>query len=76
MQASTELMPKIIRAFCEEIAPLKGTEKTPANMEKGAEIINRYAGLVQLANLEIPRDVALQILKFNYANIKKADQWQ
>jgi hypothetical protein len=43
-------------------------------MEKGAEIINRYAGLVQLANLEIPRDVALQILKFNYANIKKADQ--
>jgi len=43
-------------------------------MEKGAEIINRYAGLIQLANLEIPRDVALQILKFNYSNIKKAAQ--
>ena len=74
MKTSTELMPTIIRAFCEEITPLKGTEKTAANMEKGAEIINRYAGLIQLANLEIPRDVALQILKFNYSNIKKAAQ--
>jgi len=74
MQASTELMPAIIRAFCEEITPLKGTEKTAANMEKGAEIINRYAGLIQLANLEISRDIALQILKFNYANIEKAAQ--
>jgi hypothetical protein len=43
-------------------------------MEKGAEIINRYAGLIQLANLEISRDIALQILKFNYSNIEKAAQ--
>ena len=72
MKTSTELMPAIIRSFCEEIAPLKGTEKTTANIEQGAEIINRYAGLIQLANLEISRDIALQILKFNYSNIKKA----
>ena len=65
-------MPVIIKSFCEEITPLKGTEKTAANMEKGAEIINRYAGLIQLANLEISREIALQILNFNYVNIKKA----
>jgi hypothetical protein len=74
MKTSTELMPAIIRSFCEEIAPLKGTEKTTANIEQGTEIINRYAGLIQLANLEISRDIALQILKFNYSNIKKATQ--
>ena len=74
MKTSTELMPVIIKSFCEEITPLKGTEKTAANMEKGAEIINRYAGLIQLANLEISRDIALKILKFNYANIEKAAQ--
>jgi hypothetical protein len=72
MKTSTELMPAIIRSFCEEITPLKGTEKTTANIEKGTEIINRYAGLIQLANLEISREIALHILKFNYANIKKA----
>ena len=66
---TTAMSPAIIDAFVRTIKHLKGAPATTDNKEEGKAIIMHFAGRLQLANLELSQQDALDILADAYRNI-------
>jgi hypothetical protein len=69
MKQAAELIPAALEAFKREIQHLKGTPATDANKAAGREIINRYAGQIQLMDLTLGQQAARDILAAAYRTI-------
>ena len=74
MKQAAELIPAAVAAFKREIQHLKGAPATDANKAEGREIINRYAGQIQLMDLNLDQQAARDILAAAYRTIQPQEQ--
>lgn len=74
MKQAAELIPAEIAAFIDEIKHLKGKPATVENKAAGREIINHYAGQIQLMDLSLSQQAARDLLAAAYRTIQTEEQ--
>lgn len=64
-----QLIPAMLESFKRDIKPLKGQAMTPALKASALELIQHYAGRLQLLDLSLSEGEARQVLATAYKSI-------